>query len=121
DGPNARREHCRHGSCARSAAPHPYDRYGHPAVIFDAADLVVRAHPCLNTTSPLLAFSGRRFGGRAFREVQSYIPHRRQPFHLGDMTMKVLANLTRRTRLLAWWSRQTACWPIVSRSGGKGR
>jgi hypothetical protein len=24
------------------------------------------------------------------REVQSYIPHRRQPFHLGDMTMKVL-------------------------------
>jgi len=24
------------------------------------------------------------------REVQSYIPHRRQRFHLGDMTMKVL-------------------------------
>ena len=26
----------------------------------------------------------------SLREVQSYIPHRRQPFHLGDMTMKVL-------------------------------
>src|ERR1700758_1931140 len=24
------------------------------------------------------------------REVQSYIPHRRQPVHLGDTTMKVL-------------------------------
>src|SRR5262249_14727501 len=35
-------------------------------------------------------------------------------------TSMSVANLTRRSRLRAWWSRQTSCWPIVARSGGKG-
>jgi hypothetical protein len=48
---NDRREHRCHGPRARSAAPHPHARSRHPAVIFDAAGLVVSSHPRLTIAS----------------------------------------------------------------------
>ena len=48
DGADDRREHRRHGPRSRPAAHHPDARCRHPAIIFDAAGVVVSAHPRLS-------------------------------------------------------------------------